>query len=85
MSWKEDSVNTLNGIDLGRFGLFTFDYEFQPAAQIRESIQEVEDLGWAALWIPELLGREAFTHAGYLLANSEEIATRAPLQSNVCA
>ncbi|MDQ0380996.1 TIGR03620 family F420-dependent LLM class oxidoreductase [Amycolatopsis thermophila] len=54
--------------DLGTFGIYTFDFEHQPAARMRESVQELEDRGWRAVWFPELLGREAFTHAGLLLA-----------------
>lgn len=63
----------LGGLDLGQFGIWTFDFEDQPAAQMRDSVQEMEDLGWRSFWIPELLGREAFSHAGYLLASSERL------------
>ncbi|MFF7356445.1 MULTISPECIES: TIGR03620 family F420-dependent LLM class oxidoreductase [Streptomyces] len=55
-------------MDLGTFGIYTFDFEHQPAARIRDSVQELEGLGWRTLWVPELLGRDAFTHAGLLLA-----------------
>jgi probable F420-dependent oxidoreductase len=61
-------MGSINGMDLGTFGVWTFDFEDQPAALMRESIQELEELGWGAFWIPELLGREAFSHAGYLLS-----------------
>ncbi|GAA4698384.1 TIGR03620 family F420-dependent LLM class oxidoreductase [Phytohabitans rumicis] len=60
-------------MDLGTFGVYTFDFERQPAARIRDSIQELEAQGWPAFWFPELLGREAFTHAGYLLASTERM------------
>ncbi|MFI1760589.1 TIGR03620 family F420-dependent LLM class oxidoreductase [Streptomyces sp. NPDC020800] len=60
--------------DLGTFGIYTFDFEHQPAAAIRDSVQELEELGWPALWIPELLGRDAFSHAGYLLAATERMS-----------
>jgi probable F420-dependent oxidoreductase len=40
---------------------------------MRESIQELEEQGWRAFWMPELLGREAFSHAGYLLSCTEEM------------
>ncbi|MEV6836569.1 TIGR03620 family F420-dependent LLM class oxidoreductase [Streptomyces sp. NPDC051133] len=55
-------------MDLGTFGIYTFDFEHRPAARIRDSVQELEELGWGTLWVPELLGRDAFTHAGYLLS-----------------
>lgn len=60
-------------MDLGTYGVYTFDFEHQPAARMRDSIQELEELGWPAFWFPELLGREAFTHAGYLLASTERM------------
>jgi probable F420-dependent oxidoreductase len=60
-------------VELGRFGVWTFDFEHLPAAQMRESIQELEEQGWPAFWIPELLGREALTHAAFLLSCTERI------------
>ncbi|MEV4089592.1 LLM class flavin-dependent oxidoreductase, partial [Nonomuraea fuscirosea] len=63
-------MSGMPGIDLGTFGIYTFDFEHQPAALVRESVQELEELGWPAVWVPELLGREALTHAGYLLAST---------------
>jgi probable F420-dependent oxidoreductase len=66
-------MGSINGLDLGTFGIWTFDFEDQPAAQMCESVQELEDLGWQAFWIPELLGREAFSHAGYLLSCTERM------------
>jgi probable F420-dependent oxidoreductase len=66
-------MGSIDGLDLGTFGVWTFDFEDQPAAQMRESVQELEELGWRAFWIPELLGREAFSHAGYLLSCTERM------------
>ncbi|MFI1917655.1 TIGR03620 family F420-dependent LLM class oxidoreductase [Nocardia sp. NPDC020380] len=66
-------MSGIDGMDLGKFGVWTFDFEQQPAALIRESAQELEELGWQALWIPETVVREAFTHAGLLLAATERI------------
>jgi len=66
-------MGSIDGLDLGRFGIYTFDFEFQPAAHMRESILELEEQGWRAFWFPELLGREALTHAGYLLSCTERM------------
>jgi len=63
----------IDGLDLGTFGIYTFDFEHRSAAQMRESIQELEEQGWRAFWFPELLGREALTHAGYLLSCTERM------------
>lgn len=67
-------MGVIDGMDLGRFGVWTFDFEYQPAAQMCESVQELEELGWQAFWIPELFGREAMTHAGFLLSCTERIS-----------
>ncbi len=61
-------------MELGRFGIWTFDFEDQPAGMLRDSVRELEELGWPAIWIPERDGREALTHAGFLLASTERMA-----------
>ncbi|OZM82475.1 TIGR03620 family F420-dependent LLM class oxidoreductase [Pseudonocardia sp. MH-G8] len=61
-------------MDLGRFGIWTFDFEGRPAGAVRDSVQELEELGWRAIWIPELHGREALTHAAYLLSCTQRIS-----------
>lgn len=66
-------MSTIDGMDLGRFGIWTLDFEFQPAGLVRESVQELEELGWQAVWFPEGAGREAMTHAGFLLASTERL------------
>jgi probable F420-dependent oxidoreductase len=53
-------------MELGRVGIWHFLDTF-PASVAREAAAEIEALGFRALWIPEALGREAFTHAGLLL------------------
>lgn len=61
-------MSGIDGLDLGTFGIYTFDFEHQPAAQIRESVRGLEEQGWRALWFPEVGGREALTHAAFLLS-----------------
>ncbi|MFE6620979.1 TIGR03620 family F420-dependent LLM class oxidoreductase [Streptomyces sp. NPDC057740] len=58
---------------LGTFGIYTFEFEHQPAARSGDTAQELEQLGWRALWFPELGGREALTQAGYLLSRTERL------------
>jgi probable F420-dependent oxidoreductase len=60
-------------MDIGRVGIWSFGLELQPAARAQEAAAEVEALGYGALWIPEAMGREAFTHAGLLLAATRRI------------
>lgn len=63
-----------SGIDgLGAFGIYTFDFERLPAALVRDSIQELDEMGWRAFWFPEVGGREAFSLAGLLLAATENL------------
>ena len=59
---------------LGRVGAWTFDIERLSAAAARDYVRELEDLGIAALWIPESLGsKEIFAHAGLLLASTDRL------------
>src|SRR5438045_762247 len=59
-------------MDLGRVGIW-HSFDAAPAAVTQQAAREIEALGFTALWIPEGLGREAFTHAGLLLAATERI------------
>jgi len=59
-------------MDLGRVGIWHF-LDLSPAPVAQEAAREVERLGFKTLWIPEALGREAFTHAGLLLAGTERL------------
>lgn len=60
-------------LHLGKFGIWTFDFERQPIAQVREEVAELEELGYGAIWIPEVAGREALSHAALLLAATSRI------------
>ncbi|WP_103342680.1 TIGR03620 family F420-dependent LLM class oxidoreductase [Amycolatopsis sp. CA-126428] len=66
-------MGTIENMRLGRYGIWTFDFEDQPAGLIRDSVRELEELGWPAVWIPESEGREALTHAGFLLSATERL------------
>jgi probable F420-dependent oxidoreductase len=59
-------------MDLGRVGIWSF-LDLQPAARAREIAAEIEALGYGALWIPEALGREAFTSSALLLAGTKKL------------
>jgi probable F420-dependent oxidoreductase len=58
---------------LGRIGIWTFALDQQPAARAQEAAAEIEALGYGAIWIPEAVGREAFTNAALLLAGTRRI------------
>ena len=61
-------------MDIGRVGIWTFQLDLQPAARAQEAAAELESLGYGAIWVPEAIGREAFTNAGLLLAGTRRIA-----------
>jgi len=52
----------------GTVGVWTSTHESLPAGQSGEIAAELETLGYAAMWIPEAWGREAFTSSSLLLA-----------------
>lgn len=54
-------------MELGRVGIWTFAFEAQPWTTVREAAAEIEELGYGTLWIPEAVGREAFTQSALLL------------------
>lgn len=60
-------------MNIGRIGIWTFALDLQPARRAQEAAAEIEALGYGALWIPEALGREAFSSAGLLLAATSKI------------
>jgi len=59
---------------LGPIGVWSFDLERMTATDEGRIAQEVEALGFKALWIPESLGsKEIFAHAGILLAATKTL------------
>jgi probable F420-dependent oxidoreductase len=54
-------------VDLGRVGIWTAQLDLRPADRARTVAAELDELGYGALWVPEAVGREAMTHAGFLL------------------
>jgi probable F420-dependent oxidoreductase len=59
-------------MDLGRVGIWHF-LDLHPTAATQAVARELEELGFKALWIPEALGREAFTHSALLLAGTQRL------------
>jgi probable F420-dependent oxidoreductase len=58
---------------LGPVGLWTRQLDLQPTERVRGEVAELEELGWGSLWSWEVLGREALTNAGLLLAASRRM------------
>src|SRR5215204_6009723 len=59
----------------GEVGLWSSDLDSVPAPQAREAVAEIEELGYAALWFGEALGREAFTNASISATSRPVVAT----------
>jgi len=58
---------------LGPIGIWTAQFDYQPAPRVREAVAELEQLGFGAIWFPESVGRESLTHAALLLGSSNRI------------
>jgi probable F420-dependent oxidoreductase len=54
-------------IEVRPIGIWTSQFDFQPAAKVREAAAELERLGFGAIWFPESVGRESLTQAALLL------------------
>jgi probable F420-dependent oxidoreductase len=60
-------------MQLGAFGVWTFQLDVLSAARMQEAVAELEELGYGAVWCGEALGREALTKAGLLLAGTKRV------------
>lgn len=59
---------------LGRVGVWSIAFDFQPVAREWEALAELERVGYPALWFAESWrSKEALSHAALLLARSERI------------
>ena len=54
-------------------GLWTGALDAVPASRARELAAELESLGYGALWIPEVAGRDPFVHLALLLSATERM------------
>lgn len=57
---------------IGTRGIWWFT-ETMPADGAAEFAQQVESLGYGALWIPETLGRDPFAHAAFLFERTTDL------------
>ena len=60
-------------MDIGPYGIWTFNLDLVPSSQAIEHVAELEELGFGAVWIPEAVGREPFASAAILLRGGEHI------------
>lgn len=60
-------------MDLGRVGLWQYQLDQVPSAQSQEHAAELEELGYGAIWVPEMVGRDAFVNCTLLLSATNRI------------
>lgn len=68
-------------MDLGRVGLWQYQLDTVPSAQSRELAAEIEELGYGALWLPEMIGRESFVNSTLLLSATSRIVVATGIAS----
>lgn len=59
--------------ELPRIGLWTAALDAVPTSRARELAAELEELGYGALWLPEVAGRDPFVHLALLLASTKRL------------
>ncbi len=62
-----------SSMELGSIGIWTAQFDYQPADKVREAAGELDQLGFGALWFPESVGRESLTAAALLLSATSRI------------
>lgn len=75
------SARDIVGGQLGRIGLWTFQLDMVPVARAQEVAAEIEAMGYGAVWIPEAVGREAFTASAVLLAGTSTLTVATGIAS----
>lgn len=71
-------------VDIGRIGIWTFQFEQQPWSVVAEAAAELDELGYGAIWYPESRGRETFAQSALLLGATRRIVA-APGIANIYA
>jgi probable F420-dependent oxidoreductase len=58
---------------LGRVGIWTSALDLQPMSKAKETVIELEELGFRCIWVPEAVLREPFASCGVLLEATKKI------------
>jgi probable F420-dependent oxidoreductase len=59
-------------MELGKLGVWTWLYAMS-GPEAAEFARKIEDWGYAALWVPEAVGRDPFATLGYLAAETKKL------------
>lgn len=68
-------------MDLGRVGLWQYQLDQVPSARAQEIAAEVEELGYGAIWLPEMIGRQAWVSSTLLLTGTRRIVVATGIAS----
>ena len=68
-------------MNLGRVGLWAFQLDLVPSSQAQEIAVEIEEMGFGALWIPEMIGRESFVSSTLLLSRTKTLVVATGIAS----
>ena len=63
----------MGDIDVGRIGVWTGILDTVPSARAVELAAEMQELGYGAIWFPEIVGRDPFVVAALLLQGTSSI------------
>ncbi|HEV2369926.1 MAG TPA: TIGR03620 family F420-dependent LLM class oxidoreductase [Acidimicrobiales bacterium] len=58
---------------LGPVGIWTGSLDMVPARRAQELAAELDELGYAAVWMPEVAGRDVFVHLALLLSATRRL------------
>lgn len=60
---------------IGRAGVWTFQFDVMPVADVQRSAARIEEMGAGAIWIPEsVVSKEVFAHSTLLLSATQRLA-----------
>lgn len=68
-------------MDLGRVGIWQYQLDQVPSGQAGEIAAEIDELGYGALWLPEMVGRESFVSSTLLLGATRRIVVATGIAS----
>jgi probable F420-dependent oxidoreductase len=60
-------------VDIGRLGIWCGVFDAHPTSVVQEACQEIEELGYDAVWLPEAVGRDPFVAASTCLASTSTL------------
>ena len=63
----------MGDIDVGRIGVWTGILDTVPSSRAVELADEIQELGYGAIWFPEIVGRDPFVVAALLLQGTSSI------------